>query len=145
MGSHPTYLSKEEEQQVVAAIQKAELQTSGEIRVHIEARFGKDIMARAKAVFEKLGMTKTEARNGVLLYLAWDDHQFAILGDSGIDKKVPQGFWKSTAEQMAKYFKEGQMAAGLAAGVLEAGKQLAQHFPYQRGDVNELSNEISNG
>lgn len=145
MGNQTSYLSKEEEQQVVKAIQLAELQTSGEIRVHIEARFGKDLMTRAKTVFEKLGMAKTEARNGVLIYLAWEDHQFAILGDSGIDQKVPEGFWKSTAQEMSNHFKAGDMAQGLSAGIAEAGKQLALHFPFNKGDVNELSNEISKG
>lgn len=139
------FFNNHDKQRIVSAIEEAEKLTSGEIRVHVESKAGEDIIARAKAVFESLGMAKTELHNGVLIYLATQDHKFAIIGDKGIDQKVPPGFWDDTKEKMQFRFKEGQFAEGVCLGIKLAGQRLAEYFPYQPGDVNELSNEISLG
>ena len=144
--SKPTeFLSTQDEQEIVAAIQQAELNTSGEIRIHIEATSKKEAFERAQEVFGELEMHKTEQRNGVLLYLAVDDHQFAICGDAGIDKVVADDFWDCTRDIMASNFKQGNFKEGIIAGILNTGEQLKQFFPYLTDDTNELSNEISKG
>jgi len=136
----------EEQQQLVReAIQEAELKTSGEVKVHIENHCKEETMDRAAFVFEQLEMHKTALRNGVLFYLALKDRQFAILGDVGINQKVPEGFWDKISEMMLAYFQKGDFAKGLIEGVKEAGVQLKAHFPYQKDDVNELSDDISFG
>lgn len=145
MSKENQFLSKEEEQQVVAAIQTAETNTSGEIRIHIEASSEKEPLARALEVFEMLEMHQTEQRNGVLLYIAVNDHQFAICGDAGIDQVVANDFWDCTRDVIGAHFKKGQFKEGIVAGVLHAGEQLKQFFPWQSDDTNELSNEISKG
>ena len=137
------FFSNQEKERIMAAIEEAEKQTSGEIRVHVEAGSGKDPIDRAKEVFEQLGMTKTELRNGVLIYLASKERRFAIIGDQGIDRLVPPGFWEGTKEQMGQFFKESRFVDGVCYGVRSVGQHLAANFPYQSGDVNELSNEIS--
>jgi uncharacterized membrane protein len=137
------FFSNQEKERIMAAIEEAERQTSGEIRVHVEAGSGKDPIDRAKEVFEKLGMTKTGLRNGVLIYLATKEHRFAIIGDQGIDRVVPVGFWEGIKEQMGLLFKESRFVEGVCYGVRSVGQQLAANFPYQSGDVNELSNEVS--
>jgi uncharacterized membrane protein len=104
-----------------------------------------DVLDRATYIFEKLGMHKTQLRNGVLFYLAVKDQKFAILGDAGINTKVPANFWDNIKEHMLLKFKEGGFAQGLEDGIRMAGKQLKQHFPYQSNDINELSDEISYG
>ncbi len=139
------YFSEKDKLQITNAIQAAELNTSGEIRVHIEMHCRGDVLDRAATVFEKLAMQKTELRNGVLFYLAIRDHRFAILGDAGINQKVPENFWEDIKKEMAAYFREGDFSGGLSAGILRAGEQLKEHFPYQKDDVNELSDEISFG
>ena len=90
-------------------------------------------------------MHRTEKRNGVLFYLAVKDHKFAILGDAGINALTPDDFWDHIKEHMAGFFKEGDFSGGLKEGILMAGKALKDHFPYEEGDVNELSDEISFG
>lgn len=139
------HLSKEEEQSVVEAIKSAETNTSGEIRVHIDPSSDKDTFERAKEVFLELKMNETEAKNGVLFYLAIKEHKFAILGDSGINDVVADDFWNSTKELVIAEFKKGDFAAGLQKGIEEAGNRLKEFFPYQSDDVNELSDEISKG
>jgi uncharacterized membrane protein len=137
------FFSKEQKKQITDAIAKAELNTSGEIRLHVEGRCKIDVLDRAAYVFEKLEMHKTEQRNGVLFYLAVYDRKFAILGDAGINKVVPADFWDSIKETMLGFFKDGKFADGLSKGILMAGEQLKANFPYQDNDVNELSDEIS--
>lgn len=136
-------LDKAGEKRVVDAIKAAEKNTSGEIRVHIEEDSDKEPLDRALEVFEKHGMHNTELRNGVLFYVCTKSHRFAIIGDEGIDEKVSDDFWESTKDRVIKSFVSGEFAEGLALGIQEAGNQLAQYFPYQDGDKNELSDEIS--
>ncbi len=139
------YFTEEDKLQIVNAIRVAETNTSGEIRVHIEKYCKDDVLDRAAYIFEKLEMHKTELRNGVLFYLAVKDQKFAILGDGGINQKVPVNFWEKSKETVIAKLKKGLYAEGLADGIIMAGEQLKVHFPYQADDVNELSDEISFG
>ena len=139
------FLNEKEEKSILEAIKIAETNTSGEIRVHLEFECKGDVMERAQKVFTKLKMHKTELRNGVLFYVATESHHFAILGDNGIDEKVPASFWNETKELVISHLKNGERASGLEAGILKAGEQLKTFFPYQSDDKNELSDEISTG
>ncbi len=138
-------LTKSQEKILVESIQNAELNTSGEIKVHIEATCEIDPMERAKVVFEHLGLQKTEQKNAVLIYWAYQSRKFAILGDSGINQVVPSNFWDSTKETMRSFFKKDQFVEGIAAAVTVAGQQLKTYFPYDSNDVNEISGDISIG
>ncbi|MFI3262858.1 MAG: TPM domain-containing protein [Rikenellaceae bacterium] len=128
---------------IVSAIESAELNSSAELRIHIENKCKIDVLDRAVAVFNKLEMEKTELRNGVLIYLAIGDKKVAILGDKGINEVVPEGFWDSVYLAMAELFKKGELPEGLCLACHLVGEKLKQYFPYQDDDVNELSNEIS--
>ena len=139
------FFSSEKKQQIVSAIKEAELNTSGEIRVHIENHCKREVLDRATSVFASLKMHKTKLRNGVLFYLAIKDHKFAILGDGGINAVVPDDFWDNIKEMMQLKFKEGEFTAGLSSGIKMAGEQLKVHFPYRSDDINELDDDISFG
>lgn len=145
MNKVEAFLTSEEEQEIVDAILEAEKNTSGEIRVHIESSAQMDHFSRAQQVFHFLKMDNTKDENGVLLYVAVDDKKFVIYGDRGIDKAVPKGFWESTKDVIAQHFKEGAFKKGIVAGILKAGEELEEHFPWHHGDRNELSNEVSKG
>ena len=139
------FLSKEDEQEIVEAIRIAEKNTSGEIRVHIEKTTSLDAYDRALEVFHELKMDETELQNGVLIYLAVEDKTFVICGDKGINDIVEADFWNCTRDVMVTQFKQNKFKQGLVDGILRAGEQLKKHFPWQEGDTNELSNEISKG
>jgi len=145
MSKAQDFLTIDEELEIVAAIQDAEKATSGEIRVHIEKQAKVAPFERAKEVFHLLKMDETELKNGVLIYLAVDDHAFVICGDKAIDDIVGADFWDITKEAMAAQFKLGNFKQGIIDGVKNAGEQLQKHFPWNEGDSNELSNEISRG
>ena len=140
------FLSQEQEQEIVQAICEAERNTSGEIRVHLEKTTNTSAIFRAKEVFLELEMDKTKDANGVLIYVAVENKLFAICGDSGIDKLVPEDFWDKTKQVIANNFQRGKFKQGLIDGILMAGEQLKNYFPYDnQNDINELPNEISKG
>ncbi|SMC82559.1 TLP18.3, Psb32 and MOLO-1 founding protein of phosphatase [Pedobacter nyackensis] len=133
----------EQDQELIAsAISEAEKATSGEIRVAVEKHCSGDAFARATEYFSNLGMDKTTKHNGVLIYLAYADHKFAIIGDSGINKVVPSDFWETTKIAMKAHFMGGNIAQGIIAGITLAGEKLATFFPFEGDDINELPNHV---
>ena len=137
------FLAQLDQPRIVAAISEAEQQTSGEIRVHVQPKVtGGEIRDVAERTFERLGMTKTALRNGVLLFIATEEQRFVILGDRGIDEKVPAGFWDDIAAKLADHFRAGAYTGGIVEAILTAGGQLRTYFPRAADDVDELSNEI---
>ena len=131
------------EQELIAnAIAESEKATSGEIRIAIEEHCHGSAFERATQYFAEIGMDKTAQHNGVLIYLAHEDHKFAIIGDSGIDNVVPEDFWETTQVAMKAHFLSGNLTEGIIAGVALAGEKLALYFPYQSDDINELPNDI---
>jgi uncharacterized membrane protein len=139
------FLNETDEKSLIEAIKNAEKNTSGEIRVHIEKKAKKEVFERALEVFYLLKMNETDLRNGVLIYVATDDKKFAILGDEGIDEKVPDNFWSDEKELIASHFKKQEYVKGLELAIVEVGLKLKEFFPYQSDDTNELSDEISKG
>ena len=139
------FFTSEQKMAITDAIKQAELNTSGEIRVHIEDKCKGDVLDRASFIFEKLKMHKTQLRNGVLFYLTVKNKKFAILGDAGINAVVPDDFWNEIKNIITDFFKQEQYAEGLTKGIIMAGEQLKSHFAYQSDDINELSDDISFG
>lgn len=137
------FFSKLEIKKIVAAIQEAEKDTYGEIRVHIDNFCKGDAIERATEVFFKLKMNETVQRNGVLIYLAVKDHKFAIIGDEGINNVVENDFWEDIKNDMTQSFRNNLFTDGIIYGVLRCGKKLKAYFPHQENDIDELSNEIS--
>ncbi len=138
------FLEKLDQPRIVDAIAAAEKRTSGEIRVHIQPRaHGGDIRHVAEKTFERLGMTKTAERNGVLLFIACEEQRFTILGDRGINEKVPAGFWDEIAARLTIRFKAGEFTDGIVDAIHSAGEELRHYFPRSESDVDELANEIN--
>ncbi|MFW0716262.1 TPM domain-containing protein [Pedobacter sp. N23S346] len=131
-----------EQDKIAQAISDAEKATSGELRIAIDKHCEGDPYEKATDYFSKLNMDKTSLKNGVLIYLAHADHKFAIIGDSGINRVVPADFWETTKIAMTAHFAKGNLADGIIAGVALAGEKLALFFPPQKGDINELPNDI---
>ena len=137
------FFDRAQENKIISAIRVAEKNTSGEIRVHLHKEIDKDLMRDAKLAFRKMGMHKTKARNGVLIFLVPEAKQFAIIGDKGIDKATPADFWETTRDIMQQYFRKGDFAEGVIQGVAKVGEELKAYFPYADDDENELPDEIS--
>jgi len=140
-----SFFTKDQKEDIKQAILNAELDTSGEIRVHIENVCEGEVLDRAAFIFNKLKIHKTELHNGVLFYLAVKNRKFAVIGDKGINEVVPDDFWESLKAKMLNHFRDEAFTEGLVEGISCVGKYLKKHFPYQTDDVNELSDEISFG
>jgi len=137
------FLGPEAEARLLAAIRRAEARTSGEIRVHVDARCKGDPLQAARRQFVRLGMSATALRNGVLFYVAPRERKFAILGDEEIHRHVGEAFWNSLRDLLSASFAAGKFADGLAEAIDAVGEELARAFPRQEGDVNELPDVIS--
>ncbi len=141
---HPeNFFTEEEKSRLVQAIEQAERLTSGEIRVHLAHRSRGTPIDEAKSVFEKLKMTRTKERNGILFYLSLQDRQFVILGDQGIHQKVNENFWQEIRDEVIRHFTHEKFIEGLISGIHRCGEKLALYFARKSDDQEELSNEIS--
>jgi uncharacterized membrane protein len=138
-----TFLTEDEHRRVREAIAAAERRTSGEIRVHLEDRCEDELMDHAAFIFKQLNMDRTRERNGVLIYVSAADHRVAVIGDAGIHARVGHSYWEEVLATLIVHFKEGRHAEGLIAAIERTGEKLREHFPFQRDDRDELSNEIS--
>lgn len=142
MASH-NFLTEAQEQQIIEAIERAEKKTSGEIRVHLEYHCNTEPLERAATIFHELGMDQTELQNGVLLYVATEDHKAAVYAGKGIFKKVTEGFWSDVMQILILHFKKGEHEEGIEEAINKVGKKLMELFPYLKTDANELANELS--
>ena len=138
------FFTEEEKQQLVTAIQQAEQQTSGEVRVYIESRCRfVDPLDRAREIFSQLKMYETEQRNATLVYVAVKDKQAAVYGDEGIHQKVGPDYWQTEIGKMVHHFKSEHLAEGICQVVTDLGHALKHYFPYNKDtDKNELPDEI---
>ncbi|MEW6159114.1 MAG: TPM domain-containing protein [Verrucomicrobiota bacterium] len=136
------FVSHLDETAITAGIAEAERKSSGEIRVFISNKHVPDALGEAQKQFVRSGMDRTKARNGVLIYFAPRSQTFAIVGDAGIHAKAGDGLWNHIAEAMAEHLKQSDYTGAILVAVSEVGKVLAQHFPREPGDTDELSNQI---
>ena len=143
MSKAEAFFSKKEEKQIISAIKKAEKNTSGEIRIHIDESSESDCFVRAKQAFIALKMDNTKNRNGVLFYISAIEKEFAICGDVDIDKLTPADFWEEIKDIIIFHFKKNEFVMGLTKGIEMAGESLRKYFPFEDDDIDELPDEIS--
>lgn len=137
------FFTVEQRARIRAAIEEAEKETSGEIRVHVETKISGSVLDRAAWIFKKIGMHATDNQNGVLFYLAVKNREFAVIGDRGINEVVPKDFWDQIKNILQEHFRSGNFTEGLVEGILMAGQKLKDHFPRKKDDINELPDEMS--
>ena len=137
------FIPPEGQRRIADAITAAERHTTGEICVHVTPRCRGNVMKRATRAFNRLHLYTTKRRNAVLIFVAYDDRKFAILGDTGINEVVPEGFWDGEVEELGRYLKAGRPVDGICEIITRMGERLSEYFPGERDDENELSNEVT--
>lgn len=137
------FLSKLEHERIVRAIREAEAKSSGEIRVYLQrGHLVDDPLPVAQKQFHQLGMHKTEQRNAVLIFIAPRAQKFAIVGDRAIHEKCGDAFWRCVVEVMRAHFTKEEFTDAIVEAIQETGRLLAEHFPKQGPNVNELPDEV---
>ena len=137
------FIPSDGQRRIADAITAAERHTTGEICVHVTPRCRGNVVKRATRTFDRLHLYTTKRRNAVLIFIAYEDRKFAILGDTAINDAVPQGFWDGEVEELGRYLKAGRPVDGLCDIIARIGERLSEFFPGERDDENELSNEVS--
>jgi uncharacterized membrane protein len=139
---HSEFINQLAHDKIVKAIAAAEKKTSGEIRVFISSKKITDAVGTAQAEFNRLGMRQTQHRNAVLIFVAPNSQKFAVIGDAAVHEKCGQKFWDALAAEMSGRFGHADFSHGIILGIQKAGEILAQHFPVQPDDKNELPNQV---
>lgn len=140
------FFTKRQKKRLITAIQQAERDTTGEIRIYIEHRCPyADPLQRAREIFQAHEMYRTAHRNAVLIYVATQDRKYALFGDEGIHQQVGDQFWQQAAEAMLHHFKRSDLVKGLETSIQEIGMVLKKYFPSRGSNPNELSDEILEG
>jgi uncharacterized membrane protein len=137
------FLGKLDSDRIVQAIRAAEEKTSGEIRVYLQrGHLPGDALAAAQKQFQKMGMQKTKERNGVLIFVAPRARKFAVIGDEGVHQKCSEEYWQRLVDSMREHFQKENFNQALLEAIQQTGELLAEHFPKQDGDGNELSDLV---
>jgi len=136
------FFSDKELLRINAAINEAEKNTSAEIKVVMARHCWGRLRDKAFKIFRRLDLHRTEQRNCVLVLLVVTNREFLIYGDEGIHEKVGQDFWNDVREKMQQAFREDAFGDGMCDGIRLIGQKLHDYFPYQEGDVNEISDGI---
>ena len=138
------FFTVKEQEEIVEAIRKAELHTSGEVRIYIESKNAMiNPLDRAGEIFFNLKMEETEHRNAVLIYVATKDHELAIFGDEGIYQAVGASYWNEAVSNIINNIDKKDLSYALQQTILAIGKTLAEKFPYiSSTDKNELPDDI---
>ena len=137
------FIPSDGQRRIARAITAAERHTTGEICVHVTPRCRGDVMKRATKTFNRLHLYTTKRRNAVLIFVAYEARKFAILGDTGINDVVPEGFWDGEVEELGRFLAAGRPVDGLCEIIARIGERLSEYFPGERDDENELSNEVT--
>ncbi len=128
-------------------IKKIEAKTSGEVRVSMKEKrtFSekkKSLKELAETEFVKLNMHNTRDKTGILIFVLFEERQFYILADDGINQKVEPNTWDDIRDEMQENFRNGKFLEGIKSGLQKIGSILEKHFPIKEDDTNELSNKI---
>lgn len=135
--------TKEEREKILQAIKEVEKKTTGEIAVHLVRKVRGDIFERGREAFSRLGLYRTSRRNAVLFFISTAQRKFAILADEGINKTVPENFWKEITLEMEENFRKGNFAEGLLKAIKLTGEKLSEYYPYEKTDINEIPDRIT--
>lgn len=130
---------------IAREVARQEQRHRGELRVAIEGGLpvqalavGRSAHERALEHFARLRVWDTEENAGVLVYLLLADHRVEIVADRGIHARVGAAAWETICGAMQREFAAGRYEQGLVSGLSSISDLLAQHFPAQGANPNEL-------
>jgi putative membrane protein len=105
-------------------------------------RVAEAVGERALVAFYQQGLYRTKDETGILIFISLLERKVWILGDRGINRKIPPGQWKSLVDELTRGLRQGTAADSLCLVISRCGDELARHFPRLSDDQNELPDEI---
>jgi putative membrane protein len=108
----------------------------------VEARARERVEEQAFLEFHRYGLASTEARTGVLLFVSLLERRAVVLADVGVDARITPGQWEATNAAVLAGLARGSLRDGLLAGIENAGRVLAEHFPVAANDRNEVPDRV---
>lgn len=97
---------------------------------------------RAVRYFLESGVYNTKDRTGILIFISYLERRVELLADKGISEKIPREKWDAIVGHIIEGVKSNQLVRHLSESIRECGNLLAEQFPIQPGDVNELGDDI---
>ena len=97
---------------------------------------------RAQIEFYELGVSQTEDRTGILLFVSLMEHRAVVLADHSIAEKLDARVWQELVDLMIQGVKRGDLAAGMTQAIQRCGDLLSSHFPISEDDANELHDHL---
>ncbi|MBJ6799090.1 TPM domain-containing protein [Geomonas propionica] len=105
-------------------------------------RLAEAVSERALVAFYQQGLYRTRKETGILIFISLLERKVWIVGDRGINEKIPPGYWKTLAERLAQGLRDGRGAQAVCEVIEACGNELERHFPRGEDDRNELSDEL---
>ncbi len=140
--NHDPIVPPQADRRIARAIQEAEKDTSGEIRVIIARSRPEDPAAEAQREFQRLEMRRTPMRNAVLLYFTPNPDRLTIVADEGIHLRCGQEFMDAVRREAEPLIAASKLDEAILLAIRAAGKELAKRFPKNSVDRNDLPNTV---
>lgn len=97
----------------------------------------------ARQMFLELGMTESEDRNAVLLFVALGERYVEIIADAGLQAKLDDTtVWDQVVARFVAQVGQGRVADGFVAAIEGCADVMAQHFPNREGAKNRLPDRL---
>jgi putative membrane protein len=101
------------------------------------------VAERARHAFAANGLTRTQHRTGILIFVALLERRVVVLADAGIHRALdPSESWQEVVDLAVAGLRDGRAGDGLAAAIRRCGEILARHVPAQGRNPDELPNRI---
>ncbi len=97
----------------------------------------------ARELFVELGLHRTKARAGLLLFVSLAERHVEIIADDGIQAHLQgNALWEGIVEGFVAQVKRGGVADGFVAAIGACADIMAEHFPRGPDDENELPDHL---
>jgi putative membrane protein len=112
------------------------------VRFLSRRRLEETVKERALRVFYERGLYRTRDATGILIFISLLERIVWIMGDRGINEKIPAQFWNERAQDLTRGIKVMEHGRAVQDTIRRCGDELAKFFPRRPDDVNELPDEV---
>lgn len=107
-----------------------------------KARVTRSVQERAVRAFYEKGLYRTRQATGILIFISLLERKVWILGDRGIDSKIPPESWQVLARELSAGLREERACDALCGVIAQCGTVLKEHFQRLPDDRNELPDDV---